>query len=614
MSFALAQEDSRAFPNPNSLIPESGLALKPGDEGSDSDDAPVSSGGHGLDRSQHSIAESDQDYFSAEDRPAPPSTDADALLQAAAQADRQLLLRLLDLERPIISASMVEFLLKDGVCDMLGSFIARPARPSAEVAFVQPFPPDFAHRVRAWDNDDAMRRSYRAMGLLVSPSKALTKLLEARLTEIVLSLARIFEPEADGNFAHYAQAMKQLLVMFPGEVHALIVDHGLLGRMMHFLHDCSVSQTVLLVLLQRSGAQQRVYDALSAPGLLGLLTSKATGRDTPLDIAPACDFVMRLTADLAAEEISEMFWCSLAKAPLVDAVAHMVVRESEGAAAAGSEAHAELVRLLVELLSGSRRMLQPSPFEPLLPPPPNRMTCMLHHVVMALRKHVPALVSAFCTLPESAELRMGKYVVTHRLQPAHLDYMRLFVDLAETIPELVLPSLSAALWQRTFALCTAHAHSNILHDLVRRLFYAVLGCDAQRDDALRLMLVDARLIDVLADHYMGDVAAGRASGFIGHVILFANLLRLRAEVEPAGAFLPSFLDGSAKWQAFVPVLRDVTQLQASWPYTHTPRLAPMYPGPQAAALPPSASLDDVGIDADSNYARMLAKPIGVAKR
>lgn len=102
-----------------------------------------------------------------------------------------LLGKMLDLEQPSITIKMVDFLLQDGVCECLLSFITQVG-----TGVPRPGPND--------PHSDALKLSYRAVILLSpeNPTEALNAFLSKKAAVIARTIFDVFRNDSAGSFYH----------------------------------------------------------------------------------------------------------------------------------------------------------------------------------------------------------------------------------------------------------------------------------------------------------------------------------------------------------------------------------------------------------------------------
>lgn len=196
-----------------------------------------------------------------------------------------LLSKLLDLETPMLTDKMIDFLLHEGVADVFISFIARVKYDEVDIEQLQHvksfadlgakyqnvFDPHTAidptdaprtefsevplvHRSRPEpDNADehtAVRRSYHVMQIFCGQrqSNSLMAVLTTKIPQIVLKLMCVFHPKSKGNFYHACSVLVKLIGTFPGTVlTALNSPSGrtLVSLMFDHLHEPPVIPAII---------------------------------------------------------------------------------------------------------------------------------------------------------------------------------------------------------------------------------------------------------------------------------------------------------------------------------------------------------------------------------
>jgi hypothetical protein len=131
-----------------------------------------------------------------------------------------LLAKMLELEEPSITPKMVDFLLQDGVCELLMGFITQTGTNS------RPTHTDV--------QSDAMKFSYRATILLSAedPTETLLAFVSKRAGLMARNVFEIFRDDSAGSFHHAHRLLEFLLRHYPGEVYEGLVTDGMLALRM----------------------------------------------------------------------------------------------------------------------------------------------------------------------------------------------------------------------------------------------------------------------------------------------------------------------------------------------------------------------------------------------
>ena len=173
------------------------------------------------------------------------------------QRNKQLLNKMLDLEEATVTAKMVDFLLQEGVCNMLMGYITQVGTKQP-----RPTPTD--------NQSDALRLAYRAVMLLTAdePTEALMAFLSKRVTQLSRGIFDIYRDDSAGSFYHGYRMLECLLRSFPGEVYDSICSDEHLGSrirdMFRYIGYAPVGETLsMLVALTPVSRVSQLY-ALSS--------------------------------------------------------------------------------------------------------------------------------------------------------------------------------------------------------------------------------------------------------------------------------------------------------------------------------------------------------------
>lgn len=134
--------------------------------------------------------------------------------------NKVLLTKMLELEEPSITPKMVDFLLQDGVCELLLGFVTQIG---------------FTARPRANDPPtEQLKLAYRATMLLSAeePSDTLLAFVSKRASAMSRQVFEIFRDDSAGSFYHAYRLLEFLLRNYPAEVYDGIRSDGLLPQRM----------------------------------------------------------------------------------------------------------------------------------------------------------------------------------------------------------------------------------------------------------------------------------------------------------------------------------------------------------------------------------------------
>lgn len=225
--------------------------------------------------------------------------------------DNLLMSKLLDLESPQVTPKMKDFLLQDGVIDVLVGFISRfssaelslliedlrkssvprvPASPSRIRSLDGLVPPPFPFTAESKRPSDdvlaefslssplqmknvrprpsselealAVRRSYQAMTILSERYVDLRNIMHYRIRPIMLHILGVFHPNSQGNFYHACKVLSELVRYFRNEVFEVLLspEGSVLFRLVFDnLHEPPVCDAVMHLLCTPSDKMEKLY-------------------------------------------------------------------------------------------------------------------------------------------------------------------------------------------------------------------------------------------------------------------------------------------------------------------------------------------------------------------
>ena len=229
-----------------------------------------------------------------------------------------------------------------------------------------------------------------------------------------------------------------------------------------------------------------------------------------------------------------------------------------------------------------RVMTAPSPLalmgfsDPDAPPPVSRMACMLHSLCTQLVELVPELERGFVNTPLGGPRKYSAYTVDATFSELHMDIVLILANLVSMVPERVLDKLTPLFWRVASKHFLAHPHNNVYHARFFRIFTGILTSSYYQDETLGALLGGSGgFLDAMIEHY---VSGGKTSAR-GFIVTMLNVLRLKADSQPADAPLPSLLATSDAYCEFLPTLESVTRAYTLRAFPDIARVAPhVYPG------------------------------------
>jgi hypothetical protein len=137
--------------------------------------------------------------------------------------NKVLLTKMLELEEPSITPKMVDFLLQDGVCELLLGFVTQIGTTARPKATDQP--------------SEALKLAYRATMLLSAdePSDTLLTFVSKRAGIMARQVFDIFRDDSAGSFYHAYRLLEFLLRYYPAEVYDGIRSDGQLPLRMSWV-------------------------------------------------------------------------------------------------------------------------------------------------------------------------------------------------------------------------------------------------------------------------------------------------------------------------------------------------------------------------------------------
>eukprot|EP00127_Corallochytrium_limacisporum_P006015 Clim_evm4s216 gene=Clim_evmTU4s216 len=163
---------------------------------------------------------------------------------------KQLLDRLLTIENPKITENMLHFLLEEGNCEILISFITRVG--DEPTSWQRP-------QARNDEELEALKKSYRAVMLLNCSGEPLEEVLNAHIGGVVDAFFAIFNPNSAGSFMHFRKAMEHLIQTSSQQLLKTIMEKGTkyMEPMLTYLYEPSVFDSFIALYKAGSSSDHR---------------------------------------------------------------------------------------------------------------------------------------------------------------------------------------------------------------------------------------------------------------------------------------------------------------------------------------------------------------------
>ncbi|TYZ65537.1 hypothetical protein PybrP1_007714 [[Pythium] brassicae (nom. inval.)] len=551
------------------------------------------------------------------DEPARDANGAAATTAAPSQheAASALFAKVLDVENPVVTSTLVNLLNEDEPCALFVSYITRLAGSDEAAArgdsLIRDGPAPHAEQQQqgehADDADDApppaerdtvsvtgeLRRSFRATMLLTNDdaSDALITFLPRKSALLTKCIFPVFQRDARGNLRHACRVIDYLLRMYLDDVYDVVGRDAAtvaryMGPMLEFIDHAYVAEAFLTMVCKPHSAALMRYYASSPPKkwaffralsdwklLLVLAEHVHSRRYSEKHNAGAADVFVELLDRLAADDNGGLLLQPAAYCP--ELLAGLVDAAVDPGRTPGQRTGA---------MKCVFRLLQKSTTEKVQGPPTSpyqsfggTIVNLVANQLAPLRERVFALVETHMDkllrylvekyedqqniemdlqsgkpLPDGAVRHTG-YVVKVPFTEFRLTLVEALVEIVAHNPRKLGAHFDAGVWRVLVSWFFEYAHNNLYHAAFYQLLFIALRTDNQA--ALEALVKKQKLVTALVEHYRhgGPGASNR-----GYILQCCNAIRLQAASQSPDAFLRNFLQSHTTWRAFEPELRAVT--------------------------------------------------------
>jgi hypothetical protein len=507
--------------------------------------------------------------------------------------NRHLIGQLLSLDQPFLTRTMMDFLVRDGVCKLLVSFITQvpeegedgqPGGPGAAELRAHPLPRPQKGDALDHKTQDALEKSFRAVMLLAGePTEELSGFLDSKAGEITEAIFEVFQPYARGSFHHACRVIDQLLRCYADSVFLVVGSNAksvkrYLGRMVKCLEFPPVAETLVkMVCLPSMNGQGhykitpinkwKTFESLAEWRLLLVLAEEIFDRHPPAaspeHVTAAADVLIELLERLCTDENGELLLQPLGHTyELVNGLMECALDAS-----APRSQRCDCARVLVA--AARRSGEQHVPISGMMYGQGfgmgNAAMCVNQFkgvrplYINRLNGHFTALCDAI--VAEGSPPGAGSHhEVCHPGYTVAVPFSYLRLQLVTLLVELVaadhkrLGKLPLPLWRLLTQWFFQYPFGNLYHGVYYRLVFQTLR---HGDEATQqVVLSKCKLVSTLVDAYTkGEPCWGNR----GYVLQLCNAIRLQAGTLPPSAWLRTFLKSHDSWRKFLGQLREATE-------------------------------------------------------
>eukprot|EP00598_Pedospumella_elongata_P007550 CAMPEP_0184969154 /NCGR_PEP_ID=MMETSP1098-20130426/1988_1 /TAXON_ID=89044 /ORGANISM="Spumella elongata, Strain CCAP 955/1" /LENGTH=692 /DNA_ID=CAMNT_0027490891 /DNA_START=155 /DNA_END=2233 /DNA_ORIENTATION=+ len=519
--------------------------------------------------------------------------------------NKHLLNKMLELEQPTITVKMIDFLLQEGVCDSLMSFITLNAPDS-----VRPAPTD--------THSAALKKSYRAVILLSpdNPTEALNSFLSKKAALITKRIFDIFLMDSAGSFYHSYRLLESLLRCYPSEVFEGLCSDGKakerITNMLRFIGFPPVCELLVMLLaltpVPRTGT---LYTACSKNRWIFL--DEMNNWNFMLQIAKvvanpdqhcalnsfvnadqhstaAAQLLQEIIEKISLEESGESLLVPIgSNSEIIDTLMDGIVKPRVNTADGMRRSCARMICFMLRRAADMEILCynhHPNGAPPSATYVPNRLFNLRESIV----NHVRARLTDVLTLMHTFDSFHHEHKTAHKysnyevakpftsLRAMAIEVIVLMVESEETVASAIL---TVDTWKLFITWVLQYAHNNVFHALFYRIVFAVLR--QEQEDAQRVLFQKAKFASFLIENFLPysvgitkdavkaaataadkDLVARRIA-CRGLIMNCANAIRLQINSQATApgnsVYLKNFFQTHPTWKDFQPKLATATEQQ-----------------------------------------------------
>lgn len=559
----------------------------------------------------------------------------------------------LDVENPIVTATLVNILNEDDACALFISYITRLADGRESHDHILNGPTDANKSgdvVEVQERDTVtvsgdLQKSFRATMLLTNDdtSDALITFLPRKSALITKCIFPVFQKNSQGNLRHASRVIDYLLRMYLDDVYDVVGRNAAtakryMGAMLnHVEHACVAEVFLTMVCKPHSAALMRYYAcspqkkwtffrSLSEWKLLLVLAEHVySTKYSEAHNIGAADVFVELLDRLAADDNGELLlqpasYCPELLEGLVNAAVDTSASRSIGQRTGAMKC---LFRLLQKSTSEKVQGPPTSPYQSfggtIVNLVPNQLAPLRERIFELMEKHMGKMLRYLVDkyedqqsiemdlqsskpLPESAVRHTG-YVVKVPFTEFRLTLVEALVEVVAHNPSKLGEHFDANVWRVLVTWFFEYSHNNLYHASFYQLLFIALRTDNQA--TLEALVKKQKLVTSLIEHFRHD---GVGASNRGYILQCCNAIRLQAASQSPDAFLRNFLQSHTTWRNFEPELRAITTLACvSGLGFHVPQMNRPggYQKDSWQLLGGGSDDDESGIDHGSEFAHSL---------
>lgn len=560
--------------------------------------------------------------------------------------------KVLDVENPIVTATLVNILNEDDACALFISYITRLAGVRESDDHIMNGPTEVVAAkgdvVEVQERDSVqvtgeLQRSFRATMLLTNDdtSDALITFLPRKSALITKCIFPVFQKNSQGNLRHASRVIDYLLRMYLDDVYDVVGRNAAtakryMGSMLnHVEHACVAEVFLTMICKPHSAALMRYYAcspqkkwaffrSLSEWKLLLVLAEHVySTKYSEAHNIGAADVFVELLDRLAADDNGELLlqpasYCPELLEGLVNAAVDTSVTRSIGQRTGAMKC---LFRLLQKSTSEKVQGPPTSPYQSfggtIVNLVPNQLAPLRERIFELMEKHMGKMLRYLVEkyedqqsiemdlqsskpLPDGAVRHTG-YVVKVPFTEFRLTLVEALVEIVAHNPSKLGEHFDANVWRVLVTWFFEYSHNNLYHAAFYQLLFIALRTDNQA--TLEALVKKQKLVTSLIEHFRSD---GVGASNRGYILQCCNAIRLQAASQSPDAFLRNFLQSHTTWRNFEPELREITSHACvSGLGFHVPQMS--RPGGYQKDSWQLLGADDeeTGIDHGSEFARSL---------
>eukprot|EP01117_Protostelium_nocturnum_P013819 TRINITY_DN5201_c0_g1_i1.p1 TRINITY_DN5201_c0_g1~~TRINITY_DN5201_c0_g1_i1.p1 ORF type:complete len:678 (-),score=106.26 TRINITY_DN5201_c0_g1_i1:74-1969(-) len=467
----------------------------------------------------------------------------------------QLFTLFLNQQRPILSSKMKDFLLEEGIPQILISFLIQldeksPSIPKVDSQAMK------QRRKEGSDDEERVIRSYRLMELFHNPMVDLVEILQPNLQIVLSEMFKIVEENSRGNFYHFHKILMRFLSRCPEKTTYFLLSSGLIWKLFDEIHEPAVADSLLgffCISFPKHNDTLSFYKIVVEHRIHERIGNLIYGVGNTSKAIYASDFFVRLLEKLSSQELAANLFLSICRtSDFLDGLFNAIVIEDGTFSESQKLGCANVLKELL-LKSGEKALVQHAFARPI----PNMLAAIHGRLHELASKRVETISEVLVRRNndnwKQKSLKLSSFEVKRPIGSYLFTLLEILGNLVSVNPSRI-SQISTGAWKVLSNWFIEHTYNNLYHSLFVKIFRTLMlsTCEEEQRQLLQKQKFLSRLLDNFKKPDIGNK---------GFIIIITNIIRLMSDSLSPHTLLHQFFNSHDGWKSFIPLLKELTLAQ-----------------------------------------------------